>query len=128
LVAGDNLGMAGQFADKNVGLNKAISVLYSGADAANYNISNTASVGTGSITPATLTYIADAVSRMYGVANPPFTGTVAGFVDSESLATATTGSTVFSSLAKLEQCRSLSGFWFRIDSQQWQLCFCPSRK
>jgi hypothetical protein len=33
------------------------------------------------IDPATLTYVADAVSRTYGEDNPAFTGTVTGFVN-----------------------------------------------
>lgn len=52
------------------------------------------------ITPATLTYAADTgVSRAYGAANPAFTGTVTGFLNGETLATATTGTLAFTSPA-----------------------------
>src|SRR5205823_1048608 len=52
------------------------------------------------ITPATLSYVADAVSRAYGVPNPTtFTGTVAGFVSGENRGNATTGTVTFSTTA-----------------------------
>ncbi|TKC65689.1 hypothetical protein FBD94_03895, partial [Pedobacter hiemivivus] len=47
------------------------------------------------ITPATLTYNATSGSRSYGSANPIFTGSVTGFVNGETLASATTGTLVF---------------------------------
>jgi hypothetical protein len=51
------------------------------------------------ITPATLTYAANAASRFYGSSNPAFTGSVTGFVLSDTLANATTGSASFTSTA-----------------------------
>ncbi|KQC01619.1 S-layer family protein, partial [Pedobacter sp. Hv1] len=51
------------------------------------------------ISPATLTYIANYVSRTYGTANPVFTGGVTGFVNGQTQASATTGTIVFSSIA-----------------------------
>jgi filamentous hemagglutinin family protein len=51
------------------------------------------------VNPATLTYAADAMSRITGAPNPVFTGTVTGFVNNETLATATTGALLFSSFA-----------------------------
>ncbi|MDD5461271.1 MAG: MBG domain-containing protein [Methylococcales bacterium] len=51
------------------------------------------------ITPATLIYTADLSSRPYGAANPSFTGAVSGFVNGESLASATTGTAIFTSPA-----------------------------
>ena len=51
------------------------------------------------ITPATLTYVADPASRFYGVTNPLFSGTVTGFVNGETLATATTGTLTWNSPA-----------------------------
>ncbi|MCA1834555.1 MAG: hypothetical protein LC750_17810, partial [Actinobacteria bacterium] len=51
------------------------------------------------INPATLTYVADAKSRYFGAGNPPFTGTVTGFVLSQTQATATTGTLAFSTIA-----------------------------
>ena len=51
------------------------------------------------ITAATLTYVADAVSRIYGAANPALGGNVTGFVNGQNLASATTGVMTFSSLA-----------------------------
>ncbi|MCX7066998.1 MAG: filamentous hemagglutinin N-terminal domain-containing protein [Methylococcales bacterium] len=63
-----------------------------------YDISN-GTVGSLTITPATLTYTANAASRLYGAANPVFSGTLTGFVNGETQATATTGLLGFSSLA-----------------------------
>ncbi|MBA3662013.1 MAG: hypothetical protein H0W64_09805, partial [Gammaproteobacteria bacterium] len=51
------------------------------------------------ITPATLTYSADPVSRTYGSSNPSFTGNVLGFVNSDTLSSATTGTLSFASPA-----------------------------
>ena len=51
------------------------------------------------ITPAPLTYVADAASRVYGDANPTFTGTVAGLKNSETLSSVTSGTLVFQSSA-----------------------------
>jgi filamentous hemagglutinin family protein len=67
---------------------------------ANYILSQAATNATAlSITPATLTYTANAASRLYGAANPAFSGTITGFVNGESQTTATTGTLSFSSLA-----------------------------
>jgi len=54
-----------------------------------------------SVTPATLTYVADPASREVGTPNPAFTGTVVGFVNGENLATATTGVLSFTSAATI---------------------------
>jgi gliding motility-associated-like protein len=51
------------------------------------------------IAKATLTYTADTTSRDYGAANPTFTGTISGFKNGETQATATTGTMVFNSTA-----------------------------
>ncbi len=51
------------------------------------------------IDPATLFYSADAASRAYGASNPAFTGTVTGFVNGDTQATATTGALSFSTTA-----------------------------
>ncbi len=60
LVSGDSvtLGVSGGFADKNVGVNKAVNGSYSltGTDSGNYQLTNgTSFSGIASITPATLT-------------------------------------------------------------------------
>ncbi len=55
--------------------------------------------GTWIVTPAPLTYVAAPASRMSGVSNPVFNGAVTGFVLSDTLASATTGTMVFSSVA-----------------------------
>jgi hypothetical protein len=51
------------------------------------------------ITPALLTYTADAAKRSYGVANPALSGTVSGFVAGDSQANATTGALIFTTAA-----------------------------
>jgi hypothetical protein len=65
--------------------------------ASNYRISLLAN--TGVITPATLTYVANPSTQFDGVAFPTFTGTVTGFVNNQSLATATTGAPQFTTTA-----------------------------
>ena len=47
----------------------------------------------------TLTYTANPVSRSYGAANPAFTGTVTGFIGSDTQANSTTGTLTFTSTA-----------------------------
>lgn len=61
--------------------------------------STTANANIGEITAASLTYSATAADRTYGASNPTFTGTVTGFVNSETLAGATTGTLAFNSAA-----------------------------
>ena len=51
------------------------------------------------ITPATLVYVATPNSRAYGDANPPLSGTVTGFENGETQATATTGTLAFTTPA-----------------------------
>ncbi|RYY35235.1 MAG: hypothetical protein EOP46_10740, partial [Sphingobacteriaceae bacterium] len=51
------------------------------------------------IEKATLTYVADTASRKYGAANPTFTGTVTGFKNGDTRASATTGTLSFTSSA-----------------------------
>lgn len=66
------------------------------------NGSFAANIGTNTsftVTPAVLTYTATGASRPYGAANPAFTGTVTGFKNSQTQATATTGTLNFSSTA-----------------------------
>ncbi|WP_180177442.1 MBG domain-containing protein [Acinetobacter sp. YH12039] len=93
----------GAVADKNVGNNKDVTVTLNGtmgligADAGNYNL--VMPTLKANITPAILTYTANAASRKYGEINPLFTGSVTGFVTGEDLATATTGTAGFNSTA-----------------------------
>jgi filamentous hemagglutinin family protein len=54
---------------------------------------------TVTVTPATLFYAADAMSRIYGSANPALTGTVTGFVNGDTLAGATSGTLAFATNA-----------------------------
>ena len=72
----------------------------SGLSAVNYVFAqNPANATALTITKATLTYTASAASRVFGAANPVFTGTVTGLVNGDTLASATTGMPVFSSTA-----------------------------
>ncbi len=96
------------YADSNV--NTGIGVTANGisiASASNasipvygYQLASSSATGSiGAITAATLTYAANSGARTYGSTNPSFTGTVTGFVDNQTLASATTGSATFSSPA-----------------------------
>jgi hypothetical protein len=62
-----------------------------------YDIAFTA--GNLTINPATLLFTANSTNRLYGAANPAFTGSVTGFVGGDTLANATTGTVAFSSVA-----------------------------
>ncbi len=66
--------------------------------AANY-VFDTFVNGTLAVTPATLTVAANAASRLYGAADPAFSGSVSGFVNGDTLASATTGTLLFTSAA-----------------------------
>jgi autotransporter-associated beta strand protein len=99
-----NLGTSGTatFASANVGTAVSVSVsglALSGITAGNYVLSSTSIATNADITPATLTYVADAANRAYGAANPTFTGSVTGFVNGENQAGATTGTLTFTSPA-----------------------------
>jgi MBG domain (YGX type) len=65
--------------------------------ASNYAIA--ASGNAGTVTPATLTYVADTSTQFVGSTFAAFTGTVTGFVHNETLASATTGTPSFTTLA-----------------------------
>jgi hypothetical protein len=95
-------GLSETYATPGVGTGKTLNVasylVNDGNGGNNYTIQTVASVA-GVINPATLTYIADPASRVSGMPNPIFTGTVTGFVSGETLATATTGALVFTSPA-----------------------------
>jgi hypothetical protein len=62
-------------------------------------VNSSAAANIGAITPATLTYTAASASRPAGTDNPAFTGLVTGFVNNETLATATSGTALFTSPA-----------------------------
>ncbi len=64
--------------------------------ASNYQLSL---LNTGVITPASLTYVADAANMAYGGAVPTLTGTVTGFVKGQDLASATKGTLSFATPA-----------------------------
>jgi type IV secretory pathway protease TraF len=63
----------------------------------NYTVSFTGA--NFAITPATLTYVANSVNRIYGSANPALGGKITGFVNGDTLATATSGSLSFATSA-----------------------------
>jgi len=74
----------------------------SGLSAANYVFVQAAANNTAlTITPATLVYLANAATRAAGDANPAFGGSVSGFVNGETLASATSGLLVFTTNAGL---------------------------
>lgn len=101
-LAGDTVDVnTGQldFADANVGRNKSVSVNgfgLAGPDAGNYTLASPAPL-TASITPASLAYVANALTLADGDALATLQGRVVGFVGSDTLSTATTGTAVFTS-------------------------------
>jgi filamentous hemagglutinin family protein len=89
------------FADKNVGVAKPVSVAgisASGSDAANYTVNVTAST-TATITAATLSYLATPASFVAGQTPSPLTGVVNGFVAGDNLASSTTGALAWNTTA-----------------------------
>src|ERR1019366_9376917 len=71
-----------------------------GLSASNYVFAQAAGNSVAlTINPATLNYTATSASRLYGAANPAFTGTVTGFVNGDTQASATTGTLSFASSA-----------------------------
>jgi filamentous hemagglutinin family protein len=90
LIAGDtvNIATTGTFSDKNVGTNIPVTLAstYTGADVANYNITDQTST-TASISKAHLTVTADNASKLFGNANPALTVSLSGFVGGETLGT-----------------------------------------
>ncbi|HYN63003.1 MAG TPA: YDG domain-containing protein, partial [Candidatus Limnocylindrales bacterium] len=93
-------GVIGSFADKNVGTGKAVTlggVSLTGVDAGNYVLSLPTLAA--AITPGTLTYLAAPASMFVGQPIPTLTGTVTGFLGSDTLSDATTGNLAFSTSA-----------------------------
>ena len=94
-------GYVGSFADKNVGAAKPVAVTglsLTGADAGNYTLA----LPTGlqaDITPATLSYVADPVTKALNAALPALGGSVSGFVGGDTQASATSGSLSFTTPA-----------------------------
>jgi hypothetical protein len=93
------------FASANAGTAIIVTVsnlTLTGSVATNYILSTNLFTTNADITPATLTYVADPTNRVYATANPDFTGSVIGFVSGESIATATTGTLVFTTAATID--------------------------
>lgn len=98
---------SGTYATPNVGtaLNVAVSgisltsTVNGSATVYGYQSLSTANGNIGTITPLTLTYHANPDSMTYGATVPTFSGTVTGFLNGENLATATTGTPLFTTLA-----------------------------
>jgi fibronectin-binding autotransporter adhesin len=95
------VSIGGSFADAGAGTGKpvAYSASTSGADAGNYTLAGASGDLTASIRPATLSYRADPLSQNVGLPIPLLTGTVTGFIGAETVASATTGSLVFTTSA-----------------------------
>ncbi len=56
-------------------------------------------ISSSTVSAATLTYTANAASRVYGAANPAFSGTVTGFTGTDNQSNATTGTLTFTTTA-----------------------------
>lgn len=103
-LAGDSVNVAGsavgRFPDRNAGQNKPVLITglsLAGVDAPNYTL--TLPSLQASITPAPLLYVAAPLQRLLGQPIGPVTGTVSGLVGGDTLATATSGTLVFSTPA-----------------------------
>ena len=106
-IAGETLTLThgtASFANANAANGVAVTATgYSLADgsdlASNYQLTSTSASATANITPATLTYTAGTANRTYGATNPAFSGTLTGFVNGETLATATAGTLIWTTSA-----------------------------
>ncbi len=95
---------AGSFNTAAVGADKPVTGTVALANgntglASNYLLSAGSYSGAASITPALLSFLADPVQSAVGLPLPPLTGSVTGFIAGETLASATTGSLLFTTLA-----------------------------
>ncbi|HVU08555.1 MAG TPA: YDG domain-containing protein [Verrucomicrobiae bacterium] len=100
LIGSDSLTLSGSvgLASGNVGVETVASsgaLTLGGSAVANYTAVGAS--GSVTVTPATLTYVATPTSQNFGSANTNFTGTVTGFLGSDTLANATTGTLAFTS-------------------------------
>ncbi len=102
VLAGDAVGVAltGSFSDANVGTAKPVAVgaTLTGADAANYTLATPAGLS-ADIAPATLRYVAVPAFGTAGQPLPALTGNVSGLLGADTLATATTGTLAWTTLA-----------------------------
>jgi hypothetical protein len=107
LLAGDEVAFAtvaeGNFDTPDVGTGKPVTLSsfdVGGADAGNYRLSALPVTGTiGTITPATLTYLADPASAVVGEPVAGLTGSVIGLLGADTLASATRGMLAWSTPA-----------------------------
>jgi hypothetical protein len=85
-----------------------ITATVAGADIANYTV--TVVPGTLTVTPAALTVTVASASRVYGAANPAFTGTVTGALNGDTFTTAySTAATVTSPVGTYPITATVSG-------------------
>jgi hypothetical protein len=90
------------YATANAGTNINVTVngITFASNPNNYTLASaTATAPIGTITPATLTYVANPATANYASPLPPLSGTVTGFVAGESLSSATSGTLIFSTTA-----------------------------
>jgi hypothetical protein len=93
---------SGQFDNANVGTNKAVqatATTLGGADAGNYRLGSPSFGTFATITPATLSYVAAPTALPVGTPIGELPGSVAGFVGTDTLRSATTGTPSFTSTA-----------------------------
>ena len=89
------------FADPDTGTDLPVTVsgyAITGADAGNYTLTQPAGL-TANITAATLTYTATPAGMTYGTAVPALSGSVSGFVGTDTQGSATTGTLTFTTMA-----------------------------
>ena len=97
LVASVNLSSTGASSTANVGSYAITGSGAAGSGLSNYNIAYLN--GSLAVMPRTLYYVADVSTRPRGVSNPPLSGTLAGFVNGDTAASASSGSLRWSTSA-----------------------------
>ena len=81
-------GGIANFSDPNVGNSKTVTVTglgLSGGAAGNYALSPATATATANITPAPASVTPNAANKVYGAADPVFTGTLAGFLPADAV-------------------------------------------
>jgi hypothetical protein len=75
------------------------SILYTGGLTSNYTLTPSGTGVTYTVTPATLTYTANAASRLYGAADPTLGGSIGGFVLGQTAGSILSGSAAWNTTA-----------------------------
>ena len=106
LVNGQVIGDVSTFTTSTIATKSSVvgsyPVTVSGLTSGNYNFTGAAANSTAfTVTKATISYVAQSANKVYGTANPAFSGKLDGFVNGDTEASATGGTLSFSTTASV---------------------------